>query len=201
MFDLSQLDFSQNAGFVTVVAQDAGTGLVLMVARADRNAIVETLATSELQYQTRTNGRWRRSSSGDTKQRVVSLACDCDGDALLARVVPSGPVCHTGASSCFIGPEGDDAARVEAATSDTALEHSDRTSRSRLQKLGDEAAALITACARDNVGVGTTEAANLVYRALVALCAGGGSLADVQRMLGERAAPAPSPLGVQPTAT
>lgn len=200
MFDLSQLDFSQNAGFVTVVAQDAGTGLVLMVARADRNAIVETLATSELQYQTRTNGRWQRSSPADARQRVVSLACNCDGDALLARVVPSGPVCHTGASSCFIGPEGDDGARVKT-TSDAAIEQSNRASRARLQKLGDEAAALITACARDDVGIGTTEAANLVYRALVALCAGGGSLADVQRMLGERTAPASSPLGVQPTGT
>ena len=113
MFDLSQLDFSKDAGYVTVVAQDAGTGLVLMVARADRDSIVETLATGELQYHARADGRWQRRPSGANRQRVVSLACDCDGDALLARVVPAGPTCHTGASSCFTGPEGDDARVTE----------------------------------------------------------------------------------------
>lgn len=200
MFDLSQLDFSKDAGFVTVVAQDAGSGLVLMVARADRNAIVETLSTGELQYQTRANGRWQRGPAGATRQRVVSLACDCDGDALLARVVPSGPVCHTGASSCFTGPEGDDARPAEQAGADVAIEAGSQTPRARLEKLGEEAAALIIACAHDDVTAAAAEVTNLVYRALVALCAAGGSLGDVQRLLGQRAAPGSSLLGVQTVA-
>lgn len=200
MFDLSQLDFSKDAGYVTVVAQDAGTGLVLMVARADRSSIVDTLATGELQYHARADGRWQRRPSGSNRQRVVSLACDCDGDALLARVVPSGPTCHTGASSCFTGPEGDDARLAEQASADATTEAGAQAPRARLQKLGEEAAALITACVRDDLTAGTTEVTELVYRALVALCAAGGSLADVQRQLGQRAAPAPSPCGA-PTLT
>ncbi|HEY7893587.1 MAG TPA: phosphoribosyl-AMP cyclohydrolase [Gemmatimonadaceae bacterium] len=195
MFDLSQLDFSKDAGYVTVVAQDAGTGLVLMVARADRDSIVETLATGELQYHARADGRWQRRPSGANRQRVVSLACDCDGDALLARVVPAGPTCHTGASSCFTGPEGDDARVTEQGSAVVATAADAQGPRARLQKLGDEAAALIAACARDDVTAGTAEVTNLVYRTLVALCAAGGSLADVQRLLGQRAAPASSPLG------
>ena len=200
MFDLSQLDFSKDAGYVTVVAQDAGTGLVLMVARADRSSIVDTLATGELQYHARADGRWQRRPSGSNRQRVVSLACDCDGDALLARVVPSGPTCHTGASSCFTGPEGDDARLAEQASADATTEAGAQAPRARLQKLGEEAAALITACVRDDLTAGTTEVTELVYRALVALCAAGGSLADVQRQLGQRAAPVPSPCGA-PTLT
>jgi phosphoribosyl-ATP pyrophosphohydrolase/phosphoribosyl-AMP cyclohydrolase len=195
MFDLSQLDFSKDAGYVTVVAQDAGTGLVLMVARADRDSIVETLATGELQYHARADGRWQRRPSGANRQRVVSLACDCDGDALLARVVPAGPTCHTGASSCFTGPEGDDARVTEQGSAVVPTAADAQGPRARLQKLGDEAAALIAACARDDVTAGTAEVTNLVYRTLVALCAAGGSLADVQRLLGQRAAPASSPLG------
>ena len=197
MFDLSQLDFSKDAGFVTVVAQDAGTGLVLMVARADRNAIVETLTTGELQYHARADGRWQRRPSGSSRQRVVSLACDCDGDALLARVVPAGPTCHTGASSCFTGPEGDGAPLTSGAVADAATVADSQPTRVRLQKLGEEAAALIAVCARDDVTVGTSEVTDLVYRALTALCAAGGSLADVQRLLGQRAAPASSPLGAR----
>jgi phosphoribosyl-ATP pyrophosphohydrolase/phosphoribosyl-AMP cyclohydrolase len=199
MFDLSQLDFSKDTGFVTVVAQDAGTGLVLMVARADRNALVETLSTGELQYHARANGGWLRRPAGAARQRIVSLACDCDGDALLARVVPAGPVCHTGASSCFIGPEGADTP-AEQASADGATGAAGQTPRARLQKLGEEAAALIAACVRDDVTTGTAQAADLVYRAFVALCAAGGSLAEVQRLLGQRAAPASSFVGVQPVA-
>lgn len=197
MFDLSQLDFSKDTGYVTVVAQDASTGLVLMVARADRNAIIETLATGELQYDTRAGAHWQRRSPGGNRQRVVSLACDCDGDTLLARVVPSGPACHTGATSCFTGPEGHDVPAAEQASADVAIEPGSQTQRARLRQLGEEAAALITACACDDVTTGTAEVTNLVYQALVALCAAGGSLADVQRQLGQRTPPSSSPFGAR----
>ena len=139
MFDLSQLDFSQDSGFVTVVAQDAKTGDVLMVARADRESIVQTLASGDLQCQTRRDGRWRPHTGN--RQRVVSLECDCDGDALLARVTRAGPVCHTGASSCFTHTEsgdGDPPDARHAAGVDAA--------RSRLRELGEEAARAITSC-------------------------------------------------------
>src|ERR671934_2745201 len=105
MLDLSALDFAKGNGVVTVVTQDAATGAVLMVAHADREAIERTLATGEMHYYSRSRGLWHKGATSGNRQRVVSLTRDCDGDALLARVVPLGPACHTGAPSCFAGAE------------------------------------------------------------------------------------------------
>lgn len=95
------LDFTRGGGTVTVVAQDARTGAVLMVARADREAVERTLATGEMHYTSRTRGLWHKGATSGNVQRVVSLHADCDGDAVLARVEPAGPACHTGAQNCF----------------------------------------------------------------------------------------------------
>ena len=105
MLDLDQLDFTKGGGLVTVVAQDSRTGVLLMVAHADREALERTIATGEMHYRSRTRGLWHKGETSGNVQRVVSLSMDCDGDAVLARVIPAGPACHTGAQSCF----GDDA--------------------------------------------------------------------------------------------
>ena len=110
MLDLDALDFTKGNGLVTVVAQDAVTGAVLMVAHADREALARTLETGEMHYRSRSRGLWHKGATSGNVQRVVSLAADCDGDAVLARVRPAGPACHTGAVSCF----GDDALAADA---------------------------------------------------------------------------------------
>src|SRR5690348_17798181 len=81
-----------------------------MVAHADREALERTLATGEMHYRSRTRGLWHKGATSGNVQRVVSLAPDCDGDAVLARVMPAGPACHTGAVSCF----GDDAVDADS---------------------------------------------------------------------------------------
>ena len=101
MLDLSTLNFDKGAGLVTVVAQDAHSGAVLMVAHADREALERTIATGEMHYRSRTRGLWHKGATSGHVQRVVSLTADCDGDAVLARVEPRGPACHTGQVSCF----------------------------------------------------------------------------------------------------
>jgi len=101
MLDLTTLDFEKGGGLVTVVAQDSRTGAVLMVAHADREALERTIATGEMHYRSRSRGLWRKGATSGHTQTVVSLAADCDGDAVLARVVPNGPACHTDAPSCF----------------------------------------------------------------------------------------------------
>jgi phosphoribosyl-ATP pyrophosphohydrolase/phosphoribosyl-AMP cyclohydrolase len=101
MLDLDALNFEKGNGLVTVVAQDARTGAVLMVAHADREALERTLATGEMHYRSRSRGLWHKGATSGNVQHVVSLAPDCDGDAVLARVEPAGPACHTGATSCF----------------------------------------------------------------------------------------------------
>lgn len=101
MLNLDTLDFSKGGGFVTVVCQDASTRAVLMVARADREALTRTVTTGEMHYHSRARGLWHKGATSGHVQRVVSLHADCDGDAVLALVTPAGPACHTGAVSCF----------------------------------------------------------------------------------------------------
>jgi phosphoribosyl-AMP cyclohydrolase / phosphoribosyl-ATP pyrophosphohydrolase len=198
--DLDSLDFAKGQGLVTVVAQDARTGAVLMVAHADREALERTLVTGEMHYRSRTRGLWHKGATSGNVQRVVSLAADCDGDAVLARVHPAGPACHTGSRSCF----GDGAVRTDplaaldatiaerqrsdvadAAPSYTRRLLSDRNL--RLKKLGEEAAELVVACVDGNAARATEEAADLIYHTLVALRAVGASLDDVRETLDARA--------------
>jgi phosphoribosyl-ATP pyrophosphohydrolase/phosphoribosyl-AMP cyclohydrolase len=217
MLDLSGLEYDKNGGLITVVTQDAASGMVLMVAHADRAAVERTLASGEMHYFSREGGRHKGSTSGNT-QRVVSLAADCDGDVLLARVVANGPACHTGSISCFVGSDsmGDAlsaldatiAGRAKGAEVDNKHTPHPPTSKAsgaeeqsytvqlledrnlRLKKLGEEAAELIAACADGDLPRATEEVADLLYHALVALRAAGGSLSDVQRVLAKRATPA-----------
>ena len=101
MLDLTAVNFTKGEGLVTVVAQDARSGVILMVAHADREALERTMASGEMHYRSRTRGLWHKGATSGNVQRVVSLALDCDGDAVLARVEPAGLACHTGTVSCF----------------------------------------------------------------------------------------------------
>lgn len=197
MLDLNQLDFTKSGGLVTVIAQDSQTGVLLMVAHADREALERTIATGEMHYRSRTRGLWHKGATSGNVQRVVSLSADCDGDAVLARVNSAGPACHTGARSCFgdaaLQPDAlavvdaiiaDRAASCDVSASYTRRLLDDRNL--RLKKLGEEVAELVTACADGDADRAREETADLVYHTLVALRAAGGTLADVQKVLAER---------------
>ncbi len=199
-FDVEQVDFAKGGGLVPVVTQDAVTGAVLMVAFADREALERTIATGEMHYRSRSRGLWHKGATSGNVQRVVSLHLDCDQDAVLARVHPAGPACHTGERTCFdpIGREADAlstldatiAARADetpapgAAPSYTRRLLGDRNL--RLKKLGEEAAELVTACADADPERAREEAADLLYHMLVALRAAGVSLDDVRQVLAGR---------------
>jgi len=200
MLDLNALNFEKGGGTVTVVAQDADTGVVLMVAHADRDALERSIATGEMHYRSRTRGAWHKGATSGNVQRVVALAADCDGDAVLARVRPAGPACHTGTTSCFgeLALEPDVLSSLDitiarrSAESPTAGDPSwtrrllgDRNL--RLKKIAEEAGELVVACADSDALRAPEEGADLLYHALVALRAVGCSLADVRRVLGERA--------------
>lgn len=199
MLELDTLDFTKGNGLVTVVAQDARTGAVLMLAHADREALERTITTGEMHYRSRTRGLWHKGATSGNVQRVVSLTSDCDGDAVLARVVPAGPACHTGAVSCF-GEDAVDADILSAldatiAKRQNSMEIDDTPSYTRrllsdrnlrLKKLGEEAAELVVACVDVDPSRAAEEAADLVYHTLVALRAVGASLDDVRATLAAR---------------
>lgn len=98
-------------GLVPAVVQDAIDGRILMVAWMDAEALAATLATSDVYFHSRSRGRlWRKGETSGNALRLVDLATDCDGDALLLMVQPVGPTCHRETRSCF-DPSGAPAAR------------------------------------------------------------------------------------------
>lgn len=201
MIDLDALDFAKGSGTVTVVTQDARSGQVLMVAHADRAALERTVATGEMHYRSRTRGLWHKGATSGNVQRVISLAPDCDADAVLARVVPAGPACHSGARTCFGTEAAETFGLLDATIADRASAVGDNASSAapsytqrlladrnlRLKKLGEEAVELATACVDGDRSRATEEAADLIYHTLVALRAVGGSLDEVRAVLDARA--------------
>jgi len=86
---------------VPAVVQDARSGRVLMLAYLDQEAWRKTKETGRAWFHSRTRGLWEKGSTSGNYLEVVELWLDCDQDAVLMRVNPAGPVCHTGAESCF----------------------------------------------------------------------------------------------------
>lgn len=89
-------------GLVPAVIQDVHDGRLLMVAYMDAEALAATIATGDVHFHSRSRGRlWRKGETSGNVLRLVALAADCDGDALLVTVDPAGPTCHRGTRSCF----------------------------------------------------------------------------------------------------
>ena len=89
-------------GLVPTIAQQEGSGEVLMMAWMDADAVRETLATGEVCYWSRSRGRlWRKGENSGQTQKLVEMRLDCDGDTLLLVVDQKGVACHTGRRNCF----------------------------------------------------------------------------------------------------
>ncbi|HEX9437115.1 MAG TPA: bifunctional phosphoribosyl-AMP cyclohydrolase/phosphoribosyl-ATP diphosphatase HisIE [Candidatus Limnocylindria bacterium] len=100
-------------GLVPAIVQDAATGSVLMLGWMDREALDATERTGEVHFHSRSREKlWRKGETSGNSLHVVDVKADCDGDALLVRAHPRGPVCHTGAATCW----GDDPAPTLART-------------------------------------------------------------------------------------
>jgi phosphoribosyl-AMP cyclohydrolase len=108
-------------GLVTVIAQDAASRRVLMVAWANREALAETATTGQAVYWSRSRGRlWRKGEESGHRQKVSEIRLDCDGDAVLYAVEAVGGIaCHTGRESCFFRRlEGEDWRTVDPVLED-----------------------------------------------------------------------------------
>lgn len=177
-----------------VVAQHADTGEVLMLAYADREALERTLADGRLWFWSRRRkALWRKGETSGNELRFLTLHTDCDADALLALVEPTGPACHTGARTCFEGSPtlvelGDTLRhRVENPEGPGPTRWLLGNANARRKKLGEEATELALACASGSRDRVIEEAADLFYHALVACAAEGVTEADVFRELARRA--------------
>jgi phosphoribosyl-AMP cyclohydrolase / phosphoribosyl-ATP pyrophosphohydrolase len=99
MFEQVQFD---ERGLVPCIAQDHASGEVLTLAYANEEALQLTVETGEVHFFSRSRNRiWRKGEESGNVMKLVQLRYDCDGDAVLALVEPTGPACHTGERSCF----------------------------------------------------------------------------------------------------
>jgi phosphoribosyl-AMP cyclohydrolase / phosphoribosyl-ATP pyrophosphohydrolase len=196
-------------GLVPVIAQDATSGAVLTLAYANREAVDETLASGEAHYYSRSRAElWRKGATSGNTQRVVEVRLDCDGDALLYRVLPSGPACHTGEESCFFralagegvapgdGVEADFGAMVDRLACTIAQRHCEMPEGSYTakllaggtervaQKVGEEAVEVVVAALKGERLA--EEVADLVYHLLVLLEERGVGIGEVAGVLRDR---------------
>jgi phosphoribosyl-AMP cyclohydrolase len=91
-----------SSGLIPAVVQDAETGEVLTVAYVSRESLAKTRELGETVFYSRSRQcLWHKGETSGNTQKVISVATDCDEDAIVIRVHPKGPACHTGARSCF----------------------------------------------------------------------------------------------------
>jgi phosphoribosyl-ATP pyrophosphohydrolase/phosphoribosyl-AMP cyclohydrolase len=192
-------------GLVPAIVQDALTREVLTLAYMNRESLERTLETGETWFWSRSrNELWHKGATSGNTQRVVSLASDCDNDAIVVLVNPAGPACHTGARSCF------DLAQLSEESPGGLLHELYEVIKTRrrerpegsyttylfdkgldkiLKKVGEESAETIIAAKNDDPKQLVAETADLLYHLLVMLVARGVELNDVRNELAQRRKP------------
>lgn len=203
-FDPSQVRFDEN-GLVPAIVQDAASKEMLTLAYMNEVSLNKTLETGETWFWSRSRRElWHKGATSGHVQKVVSLSIDCDGDALLVRVVPAGPACHTGSYSCFRESKATSSdrfailntleaviARREAERPQGAYTTSlfdgglDRI----LKKVGEEATEVVIAAKNRSRDELRWESADLLFHWLVLLREQGLSLDDILRELEQRHGP------------
>ena len=199
-------------GLAPVVIVDARTGAVLTLAYANREALEKTLATQSTWLYSRSRAQlWNKGATSGNTQQVVTVALDCDSDALLYRVIPAGPACHTGAPTCFsevvplpgaeASPSGAHFAEAMLALASTIAErHTNRPEGSYTaqlfaggvdrigKKIGEEATEVVIAAKNEDRGELVWETSDLLYHLLVLLTERRVTLDEIGDELARRAA-------------
>jgi phosphoribosyl-ATP pyrophosphohydrolase/phosphoribosyl-AMP cyclohydrolase len=197
--DINSLKFDER-GLIPAIVQDARTREVLTLAYMNAESLARTIETGHTWFWSRSrNELWHKGETSGNTQRVVSLACDCDNDAIVVLVEPAGPACHTGARSCFDLAQNEDLGlllaqlyeliesrerdRPEGSYTTYLFEHGlDKI----LKKVGEESAETIIAAKNEDRERLTSEVSDLVYHLLVLLVARGVSLDEVRDELAKR---------------
>lgn len=196
MIDVSKIDFEKGNGLVPAIIQHSASGEVLMLGYMNAEALEKTIQEKQVTFYSRSKNRlWTKGETSGNVLRLVSIARDCDGDTLLVRAQPSGPVCHTGTLTCFgdtsvsgLGFLGElEAVIDQRLTANPESSYVARLKASGLrkmaQKVGEEGVETALAAVAEDDDALTNEAADLVFHLLVALRARGVSMTDVVSVL------------------
>ncbi|MCU0434763.1 MAG: bifunctional phosphoribosyl-AMP cyclohydrolase/phosphoribosyl-ATP diphosphatase HisIE [Bacteroidia bacterium] len=191
-------DFSKSAdGLLPAIVQDARTKRVLMQAYMNEDAYTLTQQTQRATFWSRSrNALWTKGETSGHYLHVKEMLLDCDADSILIKALPEGPVCHTGAATCWNEANEPDflvkleeliqSRRHQAPESSYTAQLLARGINKVAQKVGEEAVELVIEAKDDNRDLFLGEAADLLYHYLVLLTAKNCSLADVLAVLEKR---------------
>jgi phosphoribosyl-ATP pyrophosphohydrolase/phosphoribosyl-AMP cyclohydrolase len=193
------IDFDKMNGLVPAIVQDALSGKVLMQGYMNEAAFAKTQESKKVTFYSRSKERlWTKGETSGNFMELVSLAVDCDGDSILVKANPVGPVCHTGADTCFDEINSSKTGFIDhlrAIIKDRKNNPSDKSYTASLfakginkiaQKVGEEAVEIVIEAKDDNKDLFLGEAADLMFHYLILLEAKGYELDEVMEVLIER---------------
>ncbi|WP_143307846.1 bifunctional phosphoribosyl-AMP cyclohydrolase/phosphoribosyl-ATP diphosphatase HisIE [Chitinophaga vietnamensis] len=194
-----QIDFQKSVdGLVPAVIQDAATQKVLMLGYMNREALDKTLLEKKVTFFSRSKQRlWTKGEESGNFLYVQDVKVDCDCDTLLIKASPAGPVCHTGADTCWDekNVSNDFLFKLEGIITDRLNNPSESSYTSKLfarginkvaQKVGEEAVELVIEAKDNNDELFLNESADLLFHYLILLQAKGFILANVIEVLEKR---------------
>lgn len=194
-----KINFKKSGGLIPVIVQDVYTQVVLMLGYMNQEALDHTLRSEKVTFYSRTRRRlWTKGETSGNFLMVKDIKLDCDQDTLLVKAEPIGPVCHTGADTCFNENNRSKTAfidKLRATIKDRKNNPSEKSYTASLlakginkvaQKVGEEAIEIVIEAKDDNKSLFMGEAADLLYHYLVLLEAKGYELDDVMEVLMKR---------------
>ena len=191
------IDFNKGNGLIPAVIQDDTTLQVLMVGYMNKEALEKTGEEKKVTFFSRSKNRlWTKGETSGNYLIVKEILSDCDSDSILIKVIPEGPVCHTGNTTCF----GDETVkgfiykleqiinqRIEDDTKDSYTNRLFKKGINKVaQKVGEEAVELIIEAKDDNIELFNNEAADLLYHLLLLIKAKETNLQSIEKVLKER---------------
>ncbi|TDQ15251.1 phosphoribosyl-ATP pyrophosphatase /phosphoribosyl-AMP cyclohydrolase [Algoriphagus boseongensis] len=193
------IDFNKMNGLIPAIVQDAISGVVLMQGFMNSEALAKTQETGMVTFYSRSKERlWTKGETSGNFMEVVSIKEDCDGDSLLIKANPRGPVCHTGADTCWNEVNSSKTGFIDqlrAIIKDRKTNPSDQSYTASLfakginkiaQKVGEEAVEIVIEAKDDNKELFLGEAADLLFHYLVLLEAKEIELDEVMEVLIKR---------------
>ncbi len=196
---MSKMDFEKMNGLVPAIVQDAGSLKVLMLGFMNREAYEKTKKEERVTFFSRTKNRlWTKGEESGNFLNVTEILEDCDNDTVLIKANPVGPVCHTGADTCFseVNDSGISFLRqLQDLVAQRKRDLPEGSYTTKLfnaginkiaQKVGEEAVELVIESKDNNDDLFLNEAADLTYHFLVLLTEKGFDLADVVKILEQR---------------
>ena len=196
---MKNIDFKKGAGLVPAIVQDADTGKVLMLGYMNDEAYKKTLKEGKVTFYSRSRQQlWTKGETSGNFLYLKEILIDCDGDTLLVKARPAGPVCHTGSDTCFDEQNSANALFLhylqhvieerKTAPAEKSYTRSlfDKGINKIAQKVGEEAVELVIEAKDENDDLFKNEAADLLYHFLVLLEVKDIKLSEVIEVLKER---------------